>query len=373
MFNTFGTIFRLTSFGESHGAGIGGVIDGCPAGLLLDEEFIQAELDKRKPGNAQAGLAGTTRKEADQVKFLSGVYEGRTTGTPLAFFVENSNQKSGDYAKLAETYRPGHADRAYDEKYGFRDPRGGGRSSARETVARVVGGAVAQLYLKKQGINIVAYTEALDGIYAKDFGDFSLETCEKRLFFAPNDEVISHWQERIEEVRRELDTLGGVVSIEAHGVPAGLGEPVFQKLDAYLSYALMGVGAVKAVEIGAGTLAAVSRGSQNNDTMYYEGGILCYMSNNAGGIEGGISNGQPILLKAYVKPIPSVAKEQKTVSKQGENVNLSIGGRHDICAIPRIVPVLKAMTAMTLMDMFLLQKRMDNHPMDNCMGKGNNF
>lgn len=364
MFNTFGSIFRLTSFGESHGAGIGGVIDGCPAGLVLDEEFIQAELDKRKPGSANAGLAGTTRREADKVQFLSGVYEGKTTGTPLAFFVENSNQKSGDYAKLAHTYRPGHADRAYDEKYGCRDPRGGGRSSARETIARVVGGAVAQLYLKKHGINVVAYTEAIDGIYANNFGAFSLEKCEERLFFAPNESVIPHWQERIEEVRKELDTLGGVVSIEAHGVPAGLGEPVFQKLDACLSYALMSVGAVKAVEIGAGTQVSISRGSQNNDTMYYDDGKLCYISNNAGGIEGGISNGQPILLKAYVKPIPSVAKEQKTVSKQGENMSLSIGGRHDICAIPRIVPVLKAMTAMTLMDMFLLQKRME---------KGNDF
>lgn len=364
MFNTFGSIFRLTSFGESHGAGIGGVIDGCPAGLVLDEEFIQAELDKRKPGSAHAGLAGTTRKEADRVKFLSGVYEGKTTGTPLAFFVENSNQKSGDYAKLAYTYRPGHADRAYDEKYGFRDPRGGGRSSARETIARVVGGAVAQLYLKEHGINVVAYTEAIDGIYANNFGAFSLDACEKRLFFAPNEEVIPHWQERIEEVRNNLDTLGGIVSIEAHGVPAGLGEPVFQKLDACLSYALMSVGAVKAVEIGAGTKAATSRGSQNNDAMYYENGKLCYTSNNAGGIEGGISNGQPILLKAYVKPIPSVAKEQKTVSGEGENVTLSIGGRHDICAIPRIVPVLKAMVSITLMDMFLLQKRMN---------KGNDF
>lgn len=359
MFNTFGSIFRLTSFGESHGSGIGGVIDGCPSGLEIDEDFIQAELNKRKPGNAQAGLAGTNRKEADTVQFLSGIYEGKTTGTPLAFFVENTNQKSGDYAKLAESYRPGHADRAYDEKYGFRDPRGGGRSSARETIARVVGGAVAQLYLKKAGIDILAFTEALDGIYAKDFGELDLAQCEKRMFFAPNDAVIPPWQERIEEVRRDLDTLGGVVSIHAYGVPAGLGEPVFQKLDACLSYALMSVGAVKAVEIGAGTSAAVSRGSQNNDSMYYENGKLCYASNNAGGIEGGISNGQPILLKAYVKPIPSVAKEQQTVSKQGENISLSIGGRHDICAIPRIVPVLKAMTAMTLMDMFLLQKRME--------------
>lgn len=359
MLNTFGSVFRLTSFGESHGNGIGGVIDGCPSGLELDMDFIQAELDKRKPGSTQAGLAGTNRKEADKVQFLSGVYEGKTTGTPLAFFVENTNQKSQDYSQMVNSYRPGHGDRTYDEKYGFRDPRGGGRASARETVARVVGGAVAQLYLKNVGINVIAYTEALDGIYAKDFGEIDLEQCEKRMFFAPNDAVIPHWQKRIEEVRKDLDTLGGVVSIEAHGVPAGLGEPVFQKLDAYLSYALMGVGAVKAVEIGAGTKAARSRGSQNNDAMYYDGGKLYYRSNNAGGIEGGISNGQPILLKASVKPIPSVAKEQKTVSRQGENITLSIGGRHDICAIPRIVPVLKAMTAIALTDMFLLQKRMD--------------
>ncbi len=357
MLNTFGTLYRLTSFGESHGSGIGGVIDGCPPGLCLDEAFIQAELDKRKPGSAKAGLAGTTRSEADRIKFLSGVYEGKTTGTPLAFFIENTNQKSQDYSKVAQSYRPGHADRCYDEKFGFRDPRGGGRSSGRETVARVAGGAVAQLYLRQLGIKIFAYPEAIDGIYAEQYGDFDLEHLDGRLFFAPNEGVIPHWQERIEEVRKDLDTLGGVVKIEAHGVPAGLGEPVFQKLDAYLSFALMGVGAVKAVEIGDGLRAAQSRGSVNNDAMQYENGRLTYLSNHAGGIEGGISNGQPIIARAYVKPIPSVAKEQKTVSKNGENIMLSVGGRHDICAIPRIVPVLKAMTAMTLMDMVLLQRR----------------
>ena len=362
MFNTFGSLFRLTSFGESHGPGIGGVIDGCPAGIEVDEGFIQAELDKRKPNNAFAGAAGTTRNEADKIKILSGVYEGRTTGTPFAFFIENTNQKSQDYSKLADSYRPGHADRGYDMKYGFRDPRGGGRSSGRETIARVVGGSLAQLYLKKIGIEIFAYTEAIDGIYAKDFGEISLSSCGERQFFAPNAEVVNHWQKRIEEVRKDLDTLGGVVCIEAHGVPAGLGEPVFQKLDACLSYALMGVGAVKAVEIGDGTAVAASRGSKNNDGLQYDDeGNLCYASNHAGGIEGGISNGQPIIARAYVKPIPSVAKEQKTVSKQGENIVLSIGGRHDICAIPRIVPVLKAMAAITLMDMVLLQKRMENN------------
>lgn len=357
MLNTFGTVFRLTSFGESHGAAIGGVIDGCPSGLVLDESFVQAELDKRRPGGAKAGLAGTSRSEADRIKFLSGVYEGKTTGTPLAFMVENTNQKSQDYFKVAQSYRPGHADRGYDEKFGFRDPRGGGRSSGRETIARVAAGAVAQLYLQQTGIKIFAYPEAIDGIYARDYGKIDLEHLDERLFFAPNGEVIPHWQKRIEEVRKNLDTLGGVVKIEAYGVPAGLGEPVFQKLDAYLSYALMGVGAVKAVEIGDGVQAAQSRGSVNNDVMYYEDGRLCYASNHAGGIEGGISNGQPIVARAYVKPIPSVAKEQKTVSKDGENIVLSIGGRHDICAIPRIVPVLKAMTALTLMDMILLQKR----------------
>lgn len=359
MFNTFGTIFRLTSFGESHGAGIGGVIDGCPAGLVLDESFVQAELDKRKPGGKQAGTAGTTRNEADRVRFLSGVYEGKTTGTSLAFFIENTNQKSQDYGKIAESFRPGHADRGYELKYGLRDPRGGGRSSGRETAARVVAGAVAQLYLKRKGVEIFAYPEAIDGIYAENFGKSDMRTAENRLFFAPNDEVIPYWQERIEEVRKNLDTLGGVVCVQALGVPAGLGEPVFQKLDAYLSYALMGIGAVKAVEIGDGTKAAVSRGSLNNDAMSYENGEFRYHSNHAGGIEGGISNGQPIVARAYVKPIPSIAKEQRTVTKSGENILLSVGGRHDICAIPRIVPVIKAMTAIVLADMFLLQKRME--------------
>ncbi len=359
MFNTFGSIFRLTSFGESHGMGIGGVIDGCPAGLILDEAFIQEQLDKRKPGNSFASQAGTTRKEADKVVFLSGVYEGKTTGTSLAFFVENINQKSHDYMKLAEVYRPGHADKVYDDKYGVRDPRGGGRSSGRETIARVVAGAVAELYLKQYGIEIYAYPLAIDGIYAQDYGELSFSNADTRKYFAPNEEVIPYWDKRINEVRNNLDTVGGIVRIEAYNVPAGLGEPVFQKLDAYLSYALMGVGAVKAVEIGDGVLVATSRGSQNNDSLYKKNKEICYQTNHAGGILGGISTGEPILANAYVKPIPSIAKEQKTVTKQGEDILLSIGGRHDICAIPRIVPVLKAMTALVIADMILLQKRMD--------------
>ncbi len=359
MLNTFGSLFRLTSFGESHGMGIGGVIDGCPAGIILDEAFIQEQLDKRKPGNTFASQAGTTRKEADKVVFLSGVYEGKTTGTSLAFLVENTNQKSHDYTKLAEMYRPGHADKVFDDKYGFRDPRGGGRSSGRETIARVVAGSVAELYLKQFGIEIFAYPLAIDGIYAEEYGALSIHNADTRKYFAPNEEVIMHWDKRIDEVRKDLDTLGGIVRVEVHHAPAGLGEPVFQKLDAYLSYALMGVGAVKAVEIGDGMLVATSRGSKNNDSMYIKDNKVFYNTNHAGGILGGISTGEPILANAYVKPIPSIAKEQKTVTKQGENTLLSVGGRHDICAIPRIVPVLKAMTALVITDMMLLQKRMD--------------
>ena len=359
MSSSFGKIFTLTSFGESHGAGIGGIIDGCPSGIPIDSDFIQNELDKRKPGSDFAKLAGTTRKESDTLKICSGVYEGKSTGTPISFFLENQNQHSSDYANLAQVYRPGHADIAYDLKYGFRDPRGGGRSSARETAARVAGGAIAQLFLKTLGIEIYAYTYAIDNIFASSYGDLNIKDASHKTFFAPNDEVVPHWEERIRQVRSEKDTLGGLVKIEVHHVPAGLGEPVFHKLDAMLASALMGVGAVKAVEIGDGFLCAQSRGSLNNDKITLsDTGDIEFKSNHAGGILGGISTGQNILLTAAVKPIPSIAQEQDTINQQKEAIKLSIGGRHDICAIPRIVPVLTAMTALTIADMVLLQRRM---------------
>lgn len=404
MSSSFGKIFTLTTFGESHGLGIGGIIDGCPAGIDMDFDFIQAELDKRKPGTLLAKRAGTNRKEDDAIHLLSGVYQGKTTGTPIAFLINNTNQHSSDYNKLAQTYRPGHGDITYDAKYGFRDPRGGGRSSARETAARVAGGAIAQLFLKTLGIEIYAYPIAIDGIYAEEFGEVCAKKTKDMLytrpFYAPNEEVIAHWEARINEVRAQKDTLGGIVRVEVHNAPAGLGEPVFDKLDARLACAIMSIGAVKAVGIGDGFLVATSRGSTNNDTMrvvsqnfnnmhdtthdtdtphYIDNTHLnntpcqcveqgqClehtkntvqFETNHAGGILAGISTGQDIILEAAVKPIPSIAQEQSTVTRQKENTQLVIGGRHDISAIPRIVPVMTAMTALTIADMLLMQRRM---------------
>jgi chorismate synthase len=347
--NTFGTLFQLTTFGESHGPALGGVVDGCPPGLALSEAVIQAELDRRKPG--QGGAAATARQESDAVRLLSGVFEGLTTGTPIGFLIENQDQRSRDYSKIKDVYRPGHADLTFDAKFGLRDYRGGGRSSGRETASRVAGGAIAQELLGALDIHVQAATVELGGIPAtlRDFGG-----ALSRPFFSADESVVAAWEDRVRQVKAEGDTLGGVVELRASGVPAGLGEPVFDKLDARLAYGLMGVGAVKAVEIGAGCAAARMLGSEHNDQITPEG----FSSNNAGGILGGISSGQELVVRVFVKPIPSIGKEQQTVNSRGEAVRISIGGRHDICAIPRIVPVLKAMVLLTLADFVLLQRRL---------------
>ncbi len=347
--NTFGSLFTLTTYGESHGTGLGGVVDGCPPGIPLSEEMIQNELDKRKPGQ---GLASTTRKEGDKVQLLSGVFEGRTTGTPIGFYIANTDQRSRDYSNVMNTFRPGHADLTYQAKYGVRDYRGGGRSSARETVCRVAGGAIAQELLRTEGMAVRGYTLELGGIPSPVT---DLENAQDRPFCAPDPEIVPVWEERVKSVKKNGDSLGGIVAIEAHGMPAGLGEPVFDKLDARLAYALMGVGAVKGVEIGAGFGAARMTGSQNNDPLLpktQRGGAT-----NAGGILGGISSGDPLLLRVAVKPIPTIALEQRTVTVQDEPTTISMGGRHDISAIPRIVPVLKSMVLLTLADFLLLQRR----------------
>ncbi len=346
--STFGSIFKVTTYGESHGPGLGGVIDGCPAGIDLSEEIIQMELDRRKPGQ---GIASTARKEADQVQILSGVFEGKTTGTPIGFHVANTDQRSRDYSKIMNVYRPGHADFTFDSKYGFRDYRGGGRSSGRETVSRVAAGAVAQEFLKQQAIECHAYTTKIGGIEA---AVVCPEKAFEQPFFSADPEIIPRWEERVKEVRSQGDTVGGVVEVCIKNVPAGLGEPVFDKIDARLAYALMSVGAVKGVEIGSGCRAADTLGSENNDFMDGSG----FISNNAGGILGGISSGQDIIVRAYVKPIPSISKPQQTVDRKGNSTEIMIGGRHDICAIPRIVPVLKAMAMLTVADFILLQRRM---------------
>lgn len=345
--NTFGTIFRLTTFGESHGPALGGVVDGCPPGIALSEDLIQAELDRRRPGQ---GPASTTRKESDRVEILSGVFEGCTTGTPIGLLVRNEDQRSRDYSAIKDLYRPGHADITYDAKYGLRDYRGGGRSSGRETVARVAGGAVAGALLAAEGVRCTAYTLELGGVRAEPTDPWG---AQDRPFFAPEDAVVARFEERVRAIKAQGDTLGGVVEVLVSGLTAGLGEPVFDKLDARLAYALMGVGAVKAVEIGSGLAAARSTGSENNDPILPGG----FASNNAGGILGGVSSGQDLVVRAAVKPIPSIAKEQQTIDNRRNPATIRVGGRHDIAAIPRINPVLKAMVQLTLADMLLLQRR----------------
>lgn len=347
--NTFGSIFKLTTFGESHGPALGGVVDGCPAGIALDEATIQTELDKRRPG--QGGPAVTARNEPDAVRLLSGVFEGRTTGTPIGFVIENTDQRSRDYGELKDIFRPGHGDMTYQAKYGLRDYRGGGRSSGRETVSRVAGGAVAMAFLRTLGVTVKAATVELGGI-ASETTD--LDHAADRPFFAADDAAVLRWQERVKDVAARGDTLGGIVEVRAGGVPAGLGEPVFDKLDARLAGALMSVGAVKGVEIGAGFAASRMLGSENNDAM----GASGFASNNAGGILAGISSGQDIVLRAAIKPIPSIALEQQTVDRFGSARTIRVGGRHDICAIPRVVPVLCAMVRLVLADMVLSQRRM---------------
>ncbi|QLA17914.1 chorismate synthase [Desulfolutivibrio sulfoxidireducens] len=348
--NTFGRLFRLTTFGESHGPALGGVVDGCPPGIPLDEAMIQRELDRRKPGGSPIS---TPRKEPDLVRLLSGVFEGVTTGTPIGFGIENTCQRSSDYDALKNLFRPGHADIAYRAKYGRRDHRGGGRSSARETVCRVAGGAVAQELLAACGIAVTAYTVEFGGI-ASPVED--PERVWDRPFFAASAEAVPAFTARAREAVAAGDSLGGVVEVVATGVPAGLGEPVFDKLDARLAFALMGVGAVKGVEIGSGFAAARMTGSENNDPLVPAG--TPPVSNNAGGILGGISCGAPIVVRAAVKPIPSIGLPQATVDTDGNPATIVVGGRHDRSAIPRIVPVLKAMVLLTLADFVLLQRRM---------------
>ncbi|MBD5416464.1 MAG: chorismate synthase [Desulfovibrio sp.] len=362
--NTFGRVLRLTTFGESHGPGLGGVLDGCPAGLPLSEADLQAELDLRRPGQ---GPASTKRKEPDTVHLLSGVFEGQTTGTPIAFYIANEDQRSRDYGKLAELFRPGHADWSYHQKFGgIRDYRGGGRSSARETAARVAGGAIARKLLSVAcGTVIRAACVELGGIAVPE-AEIDMKDAVARPYFAASEAAPALWDAAVAEARAAGDTLGGIVRIVAEQVPAGLGEPVFDRLDATLAHALMSVGAVKGVEVGDGFAAARSRGSANNDALFpAEGADGCghaprarFGSNHAGGILGGISSGQDIILQAAVKPIASIAQEQATVDRQGRPTSVTVGGRHDLAAIPRIVPVLAAMTALALADAYLLQRRM---------------
>ncbi len=351
--NTFGNIFRLTSYGESHGAAIGGVIDGCPAGIEVDMDFIQSELNRRRPGQSKIT---TPRKEADEVEFLSGIYDGKTTGTPIGFIIRNNNQHSSDYDNLKDIYRPSHADYTYSQKYGIRDHRGGGRSSARETIARCVGGALAKLALKKLNIKITAYTSQVGEIkLEKLYNEYDLSEIESTPVRCPDLQKASEMISLIEEVKSKGDTIGGVITCVIKGTPAGLGEPVFGKLHAALGSAMLGINAVKGFEYGDGFDVA-HRGSEVNDVFYNNNGTISTQTNHSGGIQGGISNGQDIYFRVAFKPVATILMQQETVNKDGEHADLKARGRHDACVLPRAVPIVEAMAAMTILDYYLLSK-----------------
>lgn len=355
--NTFGHIYRLTSFGESHGPGIGGVIDGCPAGIELDPSFIQQELNRRKPGQSKLT---TPRKEDDEVQFLSGIYEGKTTGTPIGFIVWNKNQHSSDYDNMKAVYRPSHADYTYQMKYGIRDPRGGGRSSARETIARCVAGAIAKLALRPYQIDIKAYTSQVGPIRLEgNYTDYDLNQVEETAVRCPDPQKAAEMESLIAQVKAEGDTIGGVITCVARGVPVGLGEPVFGKLHAALGQAMLSINAVKGFEYGDGFDAAFYRGSERNDRFFNDHGQIHTHTNHSGGIQGGISNGQDIYFRVAFKSVATLLMEQETVTMQGEDTILKARGRHDPCVLPRAVPIVESMTAMTLLDYLLLQKTRD--------------
>lgn len=352
--NKFGTLFTLTSFGESHGVAVGGVIDGMPAGVAVDMDFIQSELDRRKPG--QSSIV-TQRKESDKVEILSGVFEGVTTGTPIGFAVYNTNQKSGDYENLRNIYRPSHADYTYSQHYGVRDHRGGGRSSARETIARVVAGAFAKLALKELGVKVTAYTSQVGAIELdRDYKKYDFSLIESNAVSCPDVDAAEKMSKLIEEVKSQGDTIGGVITCVATGVPAGWGEPVFDKLHAKLGGAMLGINAVKGFEYGMGFVGVANRGSEMNDIFVSNNGRIMTLTNNSGGIQGGISNGEDIYFRVAFKPVATLLKEIETVDVEGNNVQVTAKGRHDPCVLPRAVPVVEAMTAMVLLDSYLLSK-----------------
>lgn len=354
MFNSFGNILRLTSFGESHGKGIGGVIDGFPAGITIDPDFVQAELDRRRPGQSRIT---TARQEGDKVEFLSGIFEGKSTGCPIGFIVWNQNQHSTDYDNLREVYRPSHADYTYRVKYGIRDHRGGGRSSARETIARVVAGALAKLALKQLGIRITAYTSQVGPIRLEgNYDAYDLSLTESNPVRCPDPEVARQMEEYIYKVKEEGDTIGGVVTCVVRGCPIGLGQPVFGKLQAALGAAMLSINAAKAFEYGDGFKGLKQKGSEQNDVFYNNNGRIETRTNHSGGIQGGISNGQDIYFRVAFKPVATVLMEQHTVNIDGVDTTLKARGRHDPCVLPRAVPIVEAMAAMTLLDYYLLDR-----------------
>ncbi|MDO4554231.1 MAG: chorismate synthase, partial [Lachnospiraceae bacterium] len=354
----YGTLFKISTWGESHGKAVGVVIDGCPAGLPLGEEDIQVYLDRRKPGQSKFT---TQRKEGDKAQILSGVFEGKTTGTPISILVFNEDQRSKDYTEIASLYRPGHADYTFDEKYGFRDYRGGGRSSARETIARVAAGAVAMKILKELGIDLYAYTKSI-GPVTCDMDRFDRNYIEENKLSMPDRTAQKEAEEYLEKMMEAKDSAGGVVECRIEGLPTGIGEPVFEKLSAALGRAVGSIGAVKGFEIGEGFHAAMMNGSDNNDNFYYdENGQLLKKTNHSGGVLGGISDGSELIFRAAFKPTPSIAQPQKTVNKAKENILVEIKGRHDPIVVPRAVVVVEAMAAITVLDQLLMSmtNRMD--------------
>ena len=359
MSNSFGSNFRITTFGESHGTAIGVVIDGCPSGLEIDEAFIQSELDRRKPGQSKIT---TQRKEADLFSILSGVFEGKSTGAPIAMVIPNEDQRSKDYSHIAESFRPSHADYTYDVKYGNRDYRGGGRSSARETAARVAAGAVAKLLLRKLGVMVSAFVSQVGEIKAPHYTQLDLSKTEENIVRCPDAEVASQMIALIDQVRLERDTIGGVVTGVIKNSPVGLGEPVFDKLHAQLGKAMLGINAVKGFEYGSGFSGVTLRGSEHNDEFYKDNDRIRTKTNLSGGVQGGISNGEDIYFNVAFKPVATIMMDQSSVDKDGNEVTVAGKGRHDPCVVPRAVPIVEAMAALVMAD-FILQSpssRLDN-------------
>jgi chorismate synthase len=354
MGNSFGRIFRISTFGESHGLGLGVVIEGCPAGLEVDEEFIQYEMQRRKPGQSKIT---TQRKEEDEFQILSGVFEGKSTGTPIGLVIMNTDQKSKDYSHIADKFRPSHADFTYFEKYGIRDYRGGGRSSARETAARVAAGAVAKLLLKHYGITIQAYVSQVGDLkLGKSYQELDLEKTEENIVRCPDPATADQMIELIDQVRKDRDTIGGIVSCVVKGTPVGLGEPVFDRLHADLGKAMLSINAVKGFEYGSGFEGVKMRGSEHNDAFYQEGDRVRTRTNHSGGIQGGISNGEDIYFNVAFKPVATIMQDQESVNESGDSVVVSGKGRHDPCVVPRAVPIVEAMAALVLADHLLISR-----------------
>ena len=354
MGNSFGKLFKITTFGESHGVALGVIIEGCPAGLTIDEEKIRLEMQRRKPGQSKIT---TQRKEEDEIEILSGVFEGKSTGTPIGIVIRNADQKSKDYSHISDKFRPSHADYTYFEKYGIRDYRGGGRSSARETAARVAGGAIAKQLLEHYGVSIQAYVSQVGSLrLEKPYQEMNLALAEENIVRCPDPEVADQMIQLIDSVRLERDTIGGVVSCVITNTPAGIGEPVFDRLHAELGKAMLSINAVKGFEYGSGFEGITMKGSEHNDAFFKEGDKVKTKTNYSGGIQGGISNGEDIYFRVAFKPVATIMQDQESINEAGETITVSGKGRHDPCVVPRAVPIVEAMAALVIADNILLAK-----------------